>query len=181
MPNAPVSVKPFVVEAEEGRPVWFLETHMTLKATSAQTAGTFGVIDNRARAGFSPPMHVHRREDEAFYVLEGRLTVACGHERFEAGPGSFVFLPRDVPHTFLVGADEPARMLTMIFPGGFEQFFVDGGHPALDDTIPALDPADFETINALNAEYGVENVGPPLMAGHLADALMSKGGQGRQR
>jgi quercetin dioxygenase-like cupin family protein len=181
MLNTPVSVKPFVVKAEEGLPVWFLETHMTLKATSAQTAGTLGVVDNRARAGFSPPMHVHRREDEALYVLGGRLTVACGDERFEAGPGSFVFLPRNVPHTFLVGADGPARMLTMILPGGFEQFFVDGGHPALDDTIPALDPADFETINALNPEYGVENVGPPLMAGHMASALTSQSEHGRQR
>jgi cupin domain len=53
-------------------------------------------------SGFGPPLHIHHREDEAFYLLDGAMQVVCGEDRWEAGPGSLVMLPRGVPHAFVV-------------------------------------------------------------------------------
>jgi quercetin dioxygenase-like cupin family protein len=64
----------------------------------------YGLVESWIPAGSSPPLHVHRLEDEAFYVLEGQVRFVSGDTEVLAGPGSFVFAPRDVPHTFVVGA-----------------------------------------------------------------------------
>lgn len=83
-----------------------------------------------------PPRHTHTREDESFYVLTGGLQVECGEDRFEAGPGSFVFLPRNLPHTFRSLGD-PATALLIVTPGGLDEYFAElhaalntGGGPA---------------------------------------------------
>ncbi|HKF65678.1 MAG TPA: cupin domain-containing protein, partial [Vicinamibacterales bacterium] len=86
----------------EGQAVWFLGNHMTIKATAASTNGAFGLVESLIAPGFSPPLHVHHREDESFWVLEGELSMRCGDRTFRASAGSYVFLPRDVPHTFVV-------------------------------------------------------------------------------
>src|ERR1700674_4071280 len=90
----------FVVRREGGEAVWFLGTLMQLKAGGKETGGAFGLIEQVLPAGFRPPPHVHTREDEGFYIIEGRLAFSCGDRRLEAGPGSFVFLPRGIEHTF---------------------------------------------------------------------------------
>ncbi|HEY3058610.1 MAG TPA: cupin domain-containing protein, partial [Chloroflexota bacterium] len=74
---------------------------------------------------------------------------------------SFVYLPRDLPHTFRVD-EGPARVLELVQPGGHERFYVEGGRPALDDSTPEIDPRDFERIGALLAKYRLEEAGPPL-------------------
>ena len=68
-------------------------------------------------------MHTHRNEDEYSYVLEGRLGVQLGDEVLEAGPGELVFKPRGVPHAFWNAGDEPLRLLELISPAGFENYF----------------------------------------------------------
>src|SRR6186713_2375850 len=115
------------LQAGEGRAVWFLSNRITIKATAETTGGAYGLFESSLAPGFSPPLHVHRREDEAFWVLAGELTMRCGDRTFRAGPGAFVFLPRDVPHTFVVEGNAPARMLTLLTPGGGEGLFVEGG------------------------------------------------------
>jgi len=110
---------------------------------------------------FSPPLHIHHQEDESFWILEGKLTLVCDGQTYQAGPGSFVYLPRDLPHTFRVD-EGPARVLELVQPGGHERFYVEGGRPALDDSIPEIDPRDFERIGALLAKYRLEEAGPPL-------------------
>jgi len=112
--------------------------------------------------GFSPPLHVHQREDESFYVLEGELTMRCGDRTFEARPGAFVFLPRGVPHTFVVEGDRPARMLTLITPGGGEAFFREAGRPAESDGLPPAAPPDIAALKRAGAMFGSEIVGPPM-------------------
>ena len=108
-----------------------------------------------------PPLH-HHDFDEAFYVLEGELTFRCGDETFAAGPGSYLFLPRNVPHTFVVEGDEPARLLTFISPGGGERFFVEVGRPAESDGMPPAGPIDVDHLKRTGEKFGNDIVGPPM-------------------
>ncbi len=84
---------------------------MTIKATAASTGGELFLMETRLPAGFSPPLHVHHDEHEAFYVLEGELDIVCGSERYNAAAGAFAFLPSGIAHTFRVVGR--TRVLTM--------------------------------------------------------------------
>jgi quercetin dioxygenase-like cupin family protein len=148
----------------EGEAVWFLNSRMTVKATGASTGGRYGLLESTIPPGFSPPLHVHHREDESFYVLEGQLRLQCGDETFVAPAGSYIFLPRDVPHSFRVEGDTPARMLTLETPGGGERFFVDAGRPVEGEGLPAGAPVDVDLLRRVGNVYGAEVVGPPLAA-----------------
>ena len=160
----PVTSTPgaFFVRPAEGQAIWFLTNRMTIKATAESTGGAYGLVESLIAPGFSPPLHVHHREDEAFWVLEGELTMQCGATRFSAGPGAFVFLPRDVPHSFVVEGDAPARMLTLLTPGGGERVFIDGGRPAERDGLPPPLPPDIAALKRVSERYGAEIVGPPM-------------------
>jgi len=146
----------------EGPALWFLRNRMSVKATAATTGGAFGLLESVIAPGFSPPMHVHHREDESFYILEGEVTMQCGAKRFRASAGAFVFLPRDVPHTFVVEGDRPARMLTLLAPGGGEGVFVEGGRQPDGDGLPPATPPDIEKLKQVSARFGAEIVGPPI-------------------
>jgi len=161
---AAASTSTVVMNAGEGTSIWFLGNLMVLKATAASTNGAYGLLESWVRAGASPPLHVHHREDETFWILEGSLTVRCGDETFRAGPGSYIFLPRGVPHTFRVDGDAPAHMLTMLTPGGGEAFFVEGGRPAESATLPPPARPDLVRLERVAHEFGSEFVGPPLAA-----------------
>jgi mannose-6-phosphate isomerase-like protein (cupin superfamily) len=152
----------FSVAAGDGEAVWFLRNHMTIKATAETTGGGFGLVESWVAPGSSPPLHVHHREDESFWLLEGEVTFRCGDRTFTAGPGSFTFLPRDVPHTFVVEGDAQAHLLTLLTPGGAERFFAEGGRPAEHDGLPPAGPPDIEKLNRIVDEYGLEFVGPTL-------------------
>jgi mannose-6-phosphate isomerase-like protein (cupin superfamily) len=104
---------PFVVGPHDGEATWFLGTRMIIKATAQSSGGTFGLLENRLAAGFSPPLHIHHQEDESFWILEGKLTFVCDGQTYQAGPGSFIYLPRDLPHTFRVD-EGPARVLELV-------------------------------------------------------------------
>ena len=85
-----------------------------LKASQRSTGGALSVFETTIGAG--PPLHVHDREDECFYVLGGELSIRCGDDTFDAQAGSFVFLPRGRPHRFWA-TDQPARLLLITVPG----------------------------------------------------------------
>jgi mannose-6-phosphate isomerase-like protein (cupin superfamily) len=142
--------------------VWFLGNLMVVKATAETTNGAFGLVESIVPPGASPPLHVHHREDEVFWVLEGTLRIVCGDETYHAPAGSYAFLPRGVPHTFRVEGDTPARMLTLLTPGGGEQFFVEGGRPAERGTLPPASPPDLAALRQVAERFGSEFVGPPL-------------------
>jgi quercetin dioxygenase-like cupin family protein len=163
MTSASGADKAFFLKPGEGPAIWFLRNRMTVKATAATTGGTFGLVETTIAPGFSPPLHVHHREDEAFYVLEGELTMQCGERTFQATAGAFVWLPRDVPHSFVVEGDRPARMLTLLTPGGGEGIFIDAGRPAEHEGLPPAAPPDIALLQRVNAQYGAEIVGPPLL------------------
>lgn len=146
----------------EGRAIWFLRNRMTVKATAASTGGAYGLVESLIAPGFSPPLHVHHKEDEAFYVLEGEVTMQCGDRTFLATAGAFVFLPRDVPHTFVVEGDEDAHMLTLLSPGGGERFFIEGGRAPEGPGLPPPGAPDVAKLRELGPRFGNEILGPPI-------------------
>jgi quercetin dioxygenase-like cupin family protein len=92
------------------------------KASKVSTAGSMTLIESTTTGG--APLHVHTREDEYFYVVEGMIKVRLGDETFEAGPRSFVCLPRNIPHEWdVVGAE--ATVLMMTVPAGLEEFLAE--------------------------------------------------------
>lgn len=155
-------VAPIALGPDGGEALWFLGTLSVVKASADTTAGRVAVIETFAPRGSGSPLHVHRREDEWFYVIEGELTFWVGGQVIEAPAGSFVYGPRDVPHTFVVASEE-ARFLLVIEPGGFEDFMRSFAAPAAQLTVPPppTEPPDFERLAALAAEHGVEILGPP--------------------
>jgi quercetin dioxygenase-like cupin family protein len=146
----------------EGEAKWFLGTLVTIKSSSESTAGRVSVMENLAPRGSGSPLHIHRNEDEWFYVIEGELTLWVGGEVHTAPAGSFVYGPRGIPHTFTVSSEQ-ARFLLVVEPAGFENFVRTVGEPAqrLEVPPPASEAPDIAAMTAAAAEYGVEIIGPP--------------------
>ncbi|HWO73423.1 MAG TPA: quercetin 2,3-dioxygenase [Dehalococcoidia bacterium] len=150
--------RPYALEADGGDLYWFLDTLMEVKAGGRQTHGSFTVIEWLADVGFAPPPHVHKQEDEAFYVLEGKLSVRCGDDRLSAQPGAFVFLPRGIPHTFTV--EEKVRALQITGPSRFEEFVAKIGAAAPNATLPPPSPPDVEKLLRVAREFDIEILPP---------------------
>jgi len=93
------------------------------------------LIEAVGRKGNAPPPHIHRREDEIFYVLEGELAVSVGDRTMKAVPGTMVFLPRNVQHSFTIESEQ-MRMLILLTPAGFEGWFKELSVPAPAMTLP---------------------------------------------
>jgi mannose-6-phosphate isomerase-like protein (cupin superfamily) len=108
------------------------------------------------------PLHVHHAEDEGFWVLEGEVTFEVGRQKIPAGPGDYVFGPRDIPHRYVVGQDG-CRMLFIFIPGGFEELIREMGEPAATRTLPPADrpgeAPDWERIEAIARKHCAELLG----------------------
>jgi quercetin dioxygenase-like cupin family protein len=156
------AVSPIALQEGEGEALWFLGFLVTVKASSETTGGRVAVIEHLAPQGAGSPLHVHHREDEWFYVLEGALTFWVGGELIEAPAGAFVYGPRDIPHTFIVSSPQ-ARFLLVTEPAGFERFMRGASERAQTPTIPPppASPPDPALLAAAAAEYGIEILGPP--------------------
>jgi mannose-6-phosphate isomerase-like protein (cupin superfamily) len=127
---------------------------------AARSGGSFALVEHPLAArSLGSPVHTHSREDEYTYVLEGTIGVQIGDEVIEASTGDLVFKPRDIPHAFWNATDEPARLLELISPAGFERYF---------DEVAALfppdGPPDTDGLAAAFERYGLdmrpETVGP---------------------
>lgn len=152
-----VAVPQLVVSrlAGEGEAYWWLGALATIKvATPAVT-----LVEIQDPPDAEAPLHVHHNEDEGFWVLDGRVTFEAGSEVVEAGPGDFVFGPRDVPHRYKVGSSG-ARMLFILTPGGFEGFIRATGEPARSHDFPPADvEPNMDAVMANLAGYGAEILG----------------------
>ena len=114
-----------------------------------ETDGGFSLVEHpMSPRALAAPLHLHTREDEYSFVLEGRMGALLGDEVVEAGPGDLVFKPRNQWHTFWNAGDEPCRILEIIAPAGFENFFRE-----LSDMGGAIN-ADPDELAALGARYG---------------------------
>ena len=148
-----------VLDADRDR--WFAGTLLRILADTGDTGGGLTVMEQRARRGFSPPLHVHHREETAILVLEGELTVAVdGDERVVSG-GGFVWLPRNVPHCFRIDSDE-AHFLEFATPGGVEGFHLDASDVAETPTLPADAEPDVPRMLGAASGYGIDILGPPM-------------------
>jgi len=116
----------------------------------AETADRFSLVEHAmSPRALAAPLHIHTREDEYSYVLQGRMGALLGDDVVEAGPGDLVFKPRDQWHTFWNAGDEPCRILEIIAPAGFEDFFRE-----LSDMGGAIQ-ADPDDLAALGDRYGL--------------------------
>src|SRR4051794_13862269 len=126
---------------------------MTYLARGEETNGSLLVAGVGVPPGDGPPLHRHTREDETIYVLEGDLRIKLGDQLSDAPPGSFVFIPRGVAHTFQNVGKQPGRMLLTFAPAGMESFF---------DRLATLTSFDPDEFRRAGAEVGTEMVGPAL-------------------
>ncbi|MGH9247303.1 MAG: quercetin 2,3-dioxygenase [Acidimicrobiales bacterium] len=154
---------PYAIGETQSRALWHFDSLQQWLATSEDTDDRFWVTHTRAARGASVPWHLHEREDEAWYVLEGDYTFFVGDQELRATAGSFVFLPRGVPHTLRVDSMR-GRCLNLGVPGGFDRFFFETGRPAPRFSLPGADaepPPDAATLAGVCHRYGVTIVGAP--------------------
>ena len=138
-------------------PIQFFKQTIAVLAAASDTGGAPRVIEVASPRGAVPPLHVHQREDEAFYVLEGDYSVFIGDDVIRASPGAWVWGPRGVPHGYQIDS-ERGRHLSLTMPGGFEAFFEEVAAIAT----PSADPRhEMVRLTAVAARYGVELLGPP--------------------
>ena len=144
----------------DGEARWVVGDFCQIKLDGKESGGALSVVEVLVlpRAP-GPPPHTHRREDEIFYVIEGVIAVQAGDRQLKGEAGSLLRLPKDVQHTWRNPSDAPTRMLVILTPAGFEQFFLEVGQPGTRDKAPA-DPPNIEQLLAAAARYGLE-IAPP--------------------
>jgi quercetin dioxygenase-like cupin family protein len=156
------ALAPIALGPGEGEHYWFFGGLTTIKADGAGTGDRIMLTEQTAPRGSGSPLHVHHNEDEWFYVLDGELTIWVAGQTVVAPAGSFVFGPREVPHTFIVSSEE-ARFLLVTQAAGFEGFIRTLGVPApVAEIPPAPDaPPDMAPVLQAAADHGLEILGPP--------------------
>ena len=138
--------------------VWYNGALMTFLATGEDTHGQFALIEAVGRRGNVPPPHIHHREDEIFYILEGELIFSVSGRTIKGTPGTMIFLPRDVRHEFTIESEQ-YRMLMLVTPAGFEAWFREFSVPAPAMMLPPPnEPSYGEVQRMLEAapRYGLE-------------------------
>jgi mannose-6-phosphate isomerase-like protein (cupin superfamily) len=144
-----------LVRAGEGETVrWGPAGRIRVIAGSAATRGSFSIVESTEPPGSAAPLHVHHGEAEGFFVLEGTVELTCGNDTLTVSAGDFVYTPPDVPHRFVVGGGQPARMLLLFSRPGFEQFFLEAGAPLSG---PPKGPPDAAVLE----RYDLEVLEPP--------------------
>src|SRR3712207_5100499 len=151
------SLKPISVARDEGEARWWLGSLAVIKATAADTGGQMTIIEVTDPPDGEAPLHVHHREDEAFWLLEADATFEVGGMTIEAHAGDYVFGPRDIPHRYTVGS-AGCRMLFIMTPGGFEDFVLAMSEPAASRTLPPPSEAepDWQRVAAIAEAHGCE-------------------------
>lgn len=152
---------------QQGEALWVMGSLMEVKLGREDAGAGFGVMVVTQPPGIATPLHVHRNEAEAFYVLDGSIAYEGGGEMYELEEGDFLYLPLDVPHRFRIIGDQPARILALMFPAGLSGLYSEVGTPALERRVPDP-PNDAEVAAEISRwaevapRYGLKVLGPPL-------------------
>lgn len=152
----------YALAEDDAEAIWFLGTLALIKGVGSQTGDALATVEFTHPPGFATPLHIHHLADEAFYVLAGRMQGVCGDREWRAATGSFVWLPRGVPHGYVVDGDETLRTLAITVPAGFDRFVVEAGEPAQERALPPPAPPDIAKLEAAGAKFSIETVGPPV-------------------
>jgi quercetin dioxygenase-like cupin family protein len=148
--------------------LWFMDTLVTVRVGHDQGDDGLSVLERLAPHGESPPLHVHRTQDELFHVLEGELRVRAGDADIRVGPGEALLAPKGVAHTYRVESPDGARWLVITTGGDFERFVREVSRQAARPGLPSPQgPPTREQEDAFAAvarQHGIEFVGPPLGA-----------------
>ncbi len=144
------------------RSVWYSGWLMTFLATAEDTQGQFALIEGVARKGNVPPPHIHHREEETFYVVEGEMTVSVGDRTTKATPGTTVTVPRHMVHSFAIDSEQ-LRVLILVTPAGMDGWFKEFSVPAPAMTLPPAAEVSYSEIEKMLAaapKFGIEFVLP---------------------
>lgn len=148
---------------------WYMGSLLTNLAEAADT-NAYYLMEALLKPGNEPPPHVHSREDELFYVLEGNFDVYVGMDVFTVSQGGCVFLPRSKPHAFIIRTPR-LRLLTLFTPGGIEDAFRSKSVPAQTLELPAeaipYSTGDLEEVAQRMSEHGVRILAPEEIADQL--------------
>lgn len=149
--------------AHQGEPYWFGGGLFEFLIPSAATGGNLTVFRATLPRSFSPPRHIHAREDEVFLIEDGDVCFDIDGRRLLAGPGTTVFMPHGTPHTFRVES-AVGQMLGTMIPGRFEELFRNLGTPAAERALPepGTVPFDVNTVIAEQERLDTKVVGPPM-------------------
>jgi quercetin dioxygenase-like cupin family protein len=149
---------PILRSPSQGRTVAVVGDVYRFLATGEDTNGKYALFEAVVPPGGGPPPHVHSREEEGFYVLQGQITFTIGEQRLTAGAGMFANMPVGTPHSFKNEGSEPARMLISVAPAGLEQMFFEVGVPLAEGATTATPPMKEEIDKLLKVapKYGIE-------------------------
>ncbi len=153
MTNMPLIRKP-----NEGRTIAVVGDVYRFLAIGDDTNGKYAMWEAIVPPGGGPPPHVHSREEEGFYILEGEITFTVNGEKIVATAGMFANVPVGTPHSFKNESDRPAKMLISVAPAGLEQMFIEVGVPLTEGATTALPPTKEEIAKllAVAPRYGIE-------------------------
>ncbi|MBA2767038.1 MAG: cupin domain-containing protein [Solirubrobacterales bacterium] len=151
------ALDPVAVRSVEGEARWWFAGLAVIRATATDTGGQMTIVEMTEPPGAQAPLHVHHREDEAFWILEGDAAFEVGDTTIEAHAGDYLFGPRDIPHRYTVG-DAGCRMLFICTPAGFEDLVIAMSEPALARTLPppSDEEPDMERVAAIAEAHGCE-------------------------
>jgi mannose-6-phosphate isomerase-like protein (cupin superfamily) len=152
----------YTLDPGKGRALWHLGALVTFKALGEETDGQFWALEGWADERMAVPLHVHTREAEVWYVLEGEVAFTIGDRSVTVTTGSFAYIPPGVPHSFRVRSGT-LRWFGVGMPAGLDQWFFETGEPAQALTLPPLAeaPPDVQAIVESLRRYGTETLGPP--------------------
>ena len=143
-----------VVQSRDDTPLsYFFGGQTWLRATSVTTNGQLAIVEQILDPGLGSPYHMHRNEDEMFYIIEGEVRFVSEGGSWRGGAGTYAFLPRNVPHGFEVVGDVPAHFLILVTPAGFEAFVAELAEPA-----PA--PPDMPRVMEAASRFELKILGP---------------------
>jgi quercetin dioxygenase-like cupin family protein len=149
---------PVVRQTTEGRTIAVVGDVYRFLATGEDTNGKYALFEAFVSPGGGPPPHVHSREEEGFYILEGEITFTIAEKRLVASAGMFANMPVGTPHSFKNESGRPARMLISLAPAGLERMFFEFGVPLPEGSTTALPPTkdEIEKLLAIAPRYGIE-------------------------
>lgn len=151
-------MKPTIRNLTEGRTVAVVGDVYRFLATGDDTNGKYALWEAIVPPGGGPPPHVHSREEEGFYILEGEITFQIGDEKLVATAGMFANMPVGTPHSFKNESSRPAKMLISVAPAGLEKMFFEVGVSVPQGATAATPPTkdEIEKLLAAAPKYGIE-------------------------